>query len=677
MNMGKLNPEQRIAVLQTDGPLLLLAGAGSGKTRVITMRIAYLLREKKIGPEQILAVTFTNKASREMLQRVIGLVGRERCGGIAISTFHALGMRILRSGIERLGYKKNFSIYAGADQERLLRDLIRATDSKGASLVSQVLWCISSAKNRLIAPRNFKPRHHDPVSALAARIYPLYQRSLRACNAVDFDDILMLSAQLLVEHADLLSLWRKQFLYVMVDEYQDTNFAQYQLLRLLCDEHRNLCVVGDDDQSIYGWRGAAPENILDFERDYKGARVIKLEQNYRSSCNILAAANAVIRHNSRPHPKKLWSAAGAGAGVELLSCHDDEEEAKLVVQRIMTRRAETKDPLSAFAILYRTNTQSRPFEEQLRYENIPYVLIGGQQFFDRKEVKDALAYLRVIANPQDEVNLLRILNYPKRGIGESSAHALIEASARLHKPIWEILRHPQALSHLGEKPLAAMHNFTALIINFRQRFRSAGNAANTFRELIHAIGMEEDIWRSAENVEQAKRRLENLAEAVSAFAAYESREIQPTLTGFLEKVSLLDADEPNREEKENKLRRDAVVLMSLHASKGLEFPHVFLAGLEEETLPHCTADGEAADLAEERRLLYVGITRAQKTLTLLHARHRKKYGKLRPRQPSRFLGEIPEELLLRAPTAAPVQSEAEKDQVANVFFSKLKALLDE
>jgi superfamily I DNA/RNA helicase len=677
MNIAKLNPEQRTAVLHTEGPLLLLAGAGSGKTRVITMRIAYLLREKKIGPEHILAVTFTNKASREMLQRVIGLVGRERCGGIVISTFHALGMRILRSGIERFGYKKNFSIYTGADQERLLRDLIRATDSKGTSLVSQVLWCISSAKNRLVAPRNFKPRHHDPVSALTARIYPLYQRSLRACNAVDFDDILMLSAQLLVEHADLLSLWRKQFLYVMVDEYQDTNFAQYQLLRLLCDEHRNLCVVGDDDQSIYGWRGAAPENILDFERDYKGARVIKLEQNYRSTCNILAAANAVISHNLRPHPKKLWSAAGAGSGVELLSCHDDEEEAKLVVQRIMTRRTETGDPFSSFAILYRTNAQSRPFEEQLRYENIPYVLIGGQQFFDRKEVKDALAYLRVITNPQDEVNLLRILNYPKRGIGDSSAHALIETSARLHKPIWEILRHPQALSHLGEKPLAAMHNFTALIVNFRHRFRTTRNAANTFRELIDAIGMEEDVWRSAENVEQGKRRLENLAEAVSAFAAYESRESQPTLAGFLEKVSLLDADEPNREEKENKLRRDAVVLMSLHASKGLEFPHVFLAGLEEETLPHCTADGETADLAEERRLLYVGITRAQKSLTLLHARHRKKYGKLRPRQPSRFLSEIPQELLLPSAVAAPVQSEAEKDQVANVFFSKLKALLDE
>ena len=677
MKTAKLNPEQRAAVLLTEGPLLLLAGAGSGKTRVITMRIAYLLREKKIEPEHILAVTFTNKASREMLQRVIGLVGRERCGGITISTFHALGMRILRSGIERLGYKKNFSIYAGADQERLLRDLIRATDSRGTSLVSQVLWCISSAKNRLVTPRNFKPRHNDPVSTLAARIYPLYQKALRACNAVDFDDILMLSAQLLVEYTDLLSLWRKQFLYVMVDEYQDTNFAQYQLLRLLCDEHRNLCVVGDDDQSIYGWRGAAPENILDFERDYRGARVIKLEQNYRSTCNILAAANAVIANNPRPHPKKLWSASGAGAGVELLSCHDDEEEAKLVVQRIMARRIETGDPLSAFAILYRTNAQSRAFEEQLRYENIPYVLIGGQQFFDRKEVKDALAYLRVIANPQDEVNLLRILNYPKRGIGENTAHALIETSARLHKSIWEILRHTQSLSHLGEKPLAAIHNFTALIVKFRHRFRSSGNAANTFRELIHEIGMEDDIWRSAENIEQGKRRLENLAEAVSAFAAYESREAKPTLEGFLEKVSLLDADEPNREEKENKLRRDAVVLMSLHASKGLEFPHVFLAGVEEETIPHCTGDGEAADIAEERRLLYVGITRAQQTLTLLHARHRKKYGKLRPRQPSRFLSEIPEAVLHQSPFSAPLQSEEEKDKVADAFFSNLKARLNE
>ena len=313
----------------------------------------------------------------------------------------------------------------------------------------------------------------------------------------------------------------------------------------------------------------------------------------------------------------------------------------------------------------------------MRYENIPYVLIGGQQFFDRKEVKDALAYLRVIANPQDEVNLLRILNYPKRGIGETSAHSLIETSARQQKSIWEILRHPHSLSHLGEKPLAAMHNFTALIVKFRHRFRSSGNAAKTFRELIQEIGMEDDIWRSAENVEQGKRRLENLAEAVSALAAYEGRETQPTLEGFLEKVSLLDADEPNREEKENKLRRDAVVLMSLHASKGLEFPHVFLVGVEEETIPHCTAEGETADLAEERRLLYVGITRAQKTLTLLHARHRKKYGRLRPRQPSRFLSEIPEDLLHHFLPSAPVPTEAEKDQAANAFFSNLKARLEE
>lgn len=677
MNISKLNPEQRAAVLLTEGPLLLLAGAGSGKTRVITTRIAYLLREKKIGPEHILAVTFTNKASREMLERVIDLVGKERCAGIAISTFHALGMRILRSGIERLGYKKNFSIYAGADQERLISDLIRDTETRGRSQASQVLWCISDAKNRLIAPRNFKPRHNDLVSALSARIYPLYQKALRACNAVDFDDILMLSAQLLVEHADLLTLWREQFNYVMVDEYQDTNFAQYQLLRLLCDGHRNLCVVGDDDQSIYGWRGAAPENILEFERDFKGARMIKLEQNYRSTSNILAAANAVISHNPRHHPKKLWSAAGAGTHIELLTCHDEEEEAKVVVQRIITRRATTKDPLSAFAILYRTNAQSRPFEEQLRYENIPYVLIGGQQFFDRKEVKDALAYLRVIANPLDEVNLLRILNYPKRGIGETSAHALIETSASQHKSIWEVLHHPEALSHLGDKPLTAMNVFTTLIEKFHQLFLSAENTTKTFQELIHEIGIEDDIWRNAESTEQGKRRLENLAEAVNAFAAYEKRDKDPTLEGFLEKVSLFDMDESNREEKEAKLRRDAVVLMSLHASKGLEFPHVFLAGVEEGTIPHCTADGEAADLAEERRLLYVGITRAQKNLTLLHARHRKKYGRLHPRQPSRFLNEIPEKLIHRDLFLAAEQSEEEKDQTANEFFLNLKARLDE
>lgn len=676
MKISNLNPEQRAAVLKTEGPLLLLAGAGSGKTRVITTRIAFLLREKKIAPEQILAVTFTNKASREMLERVTSLVGKERCAGITISTFHSLGVRILRDGIERLGYKRNFSIYAGADQERLIRDLIRENTSQGAPHPAQILWSISAAKNRLIPPRSFKPQRKDPVSALTAQIYPLYQKKLRACNAVDFDDILMLSAQLLVEHADLLTIWRERFQYIMVDEYQDTNFAQYQLLRLLGDGHRNLCVVGDDDQSIYGWRGAAPENILDFERDFHGAMIIKLEQNYRSTCNILAAANAVISHNPRPHPKRLWSAAGAGDGIELLSCHDDEEEARNVVQRIKARLSENAPPLSSFAILYRTNAQSRPFEEQLRYENIPYVLIGGQQFFDRKEVKDILAYLHVIANPLDEVNLLRILNYPRRGIGENSAHSLIETSARLHKPIWEILRHPELLHHLGEKPLNALRTFSTLIMNYRQRFQSTSKGAVTLRELIDEIGMEDEIWRSTENIKEGKRRLENLAEAINAFAAYEDRDKAPTLEGFLAKVSLLDTDEPNREEKDSKLRRDAVVLMSLHASKGLEFPHVFLAGLEEETLPHCTSDGEEADLAEERRLLYVGITRAQKTLTLLHARHRKKYGKLRARKPSRFLNEIPPDLLqLSSEPATEGLPKEEEEKRGRDFFSSIKALL--
>lgn len=661
----------------TDGPLLLLAGAGSGKTRVITTRIAYLLLEKKISAEQILAVTFTNKASREMQERVNALVGRKNCDGISISTFHSLGVRILRSGIERLGYKKNFSIYAGGDQERLIRDIIRDADSRGKSLANQILWRISDAKTRLIPPRNFKPKRHDPASILTGRIYPLYQKALRARNAIDFDDILMLSAQLLVEYEDLRSYWREKFHYVMVDEYQDTNFAQYQLLHLLCDGHCNLCVVGDDDQSIYGWRGAAPENILDFERDFRGAKVIKLEQNYRSTCNILAAANAVIGNNPRHHPKKLWSGAGAGDQIDLLSCHDDEDEAKTVVQKIMSKRAETKAPLSSFAILYRTNAQSRYFEEQLRYENIPFVLIGGQQFFDRKEVKDALAYLRVISNPHDEINLLRILNYPKRGIGETSAHALIETSARLQQPIWNLLRTPETLGSLGEKPLAAMRDFHALIKKFQQRFRQAANTATTFRELLREIGMEDDIWRSTDNIEQGKRRLENLSEVVNAIAAYEEREKCPTIEGFLDKVSLLDADEPNREGKEEKLRCEAVVLMSLHASKGLEFPHVFLAGIEEETLPHCTADGQDADLAEERRLMYVGITRAQKTLTLLHARHRKKYGSLRPRQPSRFLAEIPEELLNHSVVPPTLKTEKERDQAASNFFANLKTLLND
>ena len=679
MDLNTLNTEQLAAVRHTEGPLLLLAGAGSGKTRVITFRIAYLLRQMGVATEQILALTFTNKAAREMKDRVRELVGRRESRDMAVSTFHSLGVRLLREDIEKLGYKKNFSIYGAADQARLVRDLMQSVETGGRKYdADRILWLISDAKNRLIPPEAFTAGPRDEYAALAAEVYPRYQRALKAFNALDFDDILMLTVRLLQDHPKVLSRCQERFRYIMVDEYQDTNAAQYRLLRLLCAAHRNLCVVGDDDQSIYGWRGADLGNILDFEKDYPGARVIKLEQNYRSSGNILSAANAVIANNRQRKPKALWTADGEGSPIDYLRCEDEEDEARRVVEAVHAERFRHNLDYRDFAILYRTNSQSRPFEEQLRYENIPYVLIGGQQFFDRKEVKDAVAYFKVLVNPRDEVNLLRILNYPRRGIGESTADRLIRYSAEKALPLWEVLQDPCGIEDLGQKALEATASFVALMEKYRFRFRRPGLLAETAREFLAEIGIEDEIYRGAEDPNRARRRVDNVNEVLNALASFAEREVRPTLAGFLEKVSLLDGNDSMRGSKEEKLTGDAVVLMSLHSSKGLEFPHVFLVGMEEGFLPHKKSVDETFDIDEERRLCYVGITRARRRLTLLGASRRRKYGRQELRIPSRFLEEIPRELLREECSREPaVTGPGEKEKLASNFFSGIRGLLGE
>jgi len=672
MNLRTLNPEQRSAVEHDTGPLLLLAGAGSGKTRVITYRIAYLLLQRGVAAREILAVTFTNKAAREMRERVVELVGRKRAEGMLIATFHALCVRILKEDIGRLGYKRNFSIYAAADQTRLVRDLVERSATDGRKFdADRILWLISAAKNRLIPPERFEFRSGDPYEEMAAAVYPRYQKALKAYNAVDFDDLIMLAVHLLQEHAELLEKYRQRFRYLLVDEYQDTNAAQYLLLKLLAGGHRNLCVVGDDDQSIYGWRGADLGNILEFEQDFPGTRVIRLEQNYRSSGNILAAANAVIRNNARRKEKALWSAGGAGAPVDYLLCRDEEDEARQVLDQIQAGRFKGHS-LRDFAILYRTNVQSRVFEEQLRYENIPFVLIGGQQFFDRKEVKDVIAYLKVILNPFDEVNLLRILNYPRRGIGATTADRLIRTSAEREKSLWEILRDPPA--ELPDQARAALALFVRLVDTYRYRFRDGAGLTETLRQLLREIGLEDEIVRTTDDPHKAQRRREYVQEVVSALSAYQEREKRPSLEGFLDKVSLLDED--RGDDREEKLAGEAVTLMSLHSSKGLEFKVVFLVGMEEEFLPHKNSLAGEGEIEEERRLCYVGITRARERLVLLGAAQRKKFGQMLLREPSRFLGELPAELVLRrgSETPQPV-SEAEQEQMASSFFAGIKGLL--
>jgi len=675
-DIASLNPQQREAVTHLNGPLLLLAGAGSGKTRVITCRIVHLV-QNGVPADRILAVTFTNKAAREMRERVAEMLGRKASQGMVIATFHSLCVRLLKAHIERLGFKKNFSIYGAADQQRLIRDLLRETvpDSSAAD-AEQVQWRIADAKNRRLTVADYRADSHDPLSGLVALIYPRYQQALKAYNAVDFDDLLVLAVQLLETHADLREKYQQQFRYQMVDEYQDTNLVQYQLLKLLAGAHHNLCVVGDDDQSIYGWRGADVNNILDFEKDYPGTRLIKLEQNYRSSGNILAAANAVIKANRKRREKNLWTADGSGEPVEYLLCEDDEDEARQVMERIHAERFRRRLGYGDFAILYRTNSQSRAFEEQLRYESIPYVLIGGQQFFDRKEVKDVIAYLRVLVNPHDEVSLLRILNYPKRGIGETSADRLIRYSSEQSIPLWEVLRKAGKVPDLNERTCQAAQEFVDLLCRFRQRFRQPLRLVETLRELNQELKLADELYRQETDPTVARRRIENQEQVINAMSAYCERDAAPSLAGFLDKVSLLDDDGPGRNDKEEKLASDAVTLMSLHSSKGLEFPVVFLVGMEEGYLPHKKSIYETFDIDEERRLCYVGITRAQQQLILLGARQRRKYGKLEQREPSRFLSEIPPELLVRKGSDKPLDvSPEQQEKSADQFFSGISQLL--
>ena len=677
MKLSSLNPEQRAAVEQTEGPVLVLAGAGSGKTRVITFRIAYLLQQG-VAAGNILAVTFTNKAAKEMRERVSALVDASSAAEMTLSTFHSLGVKILRQEIARLGFKRGFTIYGAADQVRLIRDIVARLAPQGEKYdAERIQYLISAAKNRLETPATFRYNQGDPYALIAAEVYPEYQKALKAFNAVDFDDILLFSEQLLSEYAEVRESFQQQFRYIMVDEYQDTNEAQYRILRHLTGAERNLCVVGDDDQSIYAWRGANPGNILDFEKDFPGARVVKLESNYRSTGHILAAANGVIANNKARRDKVLRAMTGEGEPLIHVSCLDEEEEAQHVIERIRNAVYNREAGYADFAILYRTNVQSRVFEEQLRYEDIPYVLIGGQQFFDRKEVKDLLAYLRVILNRRDEVNLLRILNYPRRGIGTTSADRLIRASSERDCPLWDVLENPDGVE-LEPRTRDAVSRFVGLLKSYRQRFRTSSGLAALLRQLVTEIDIEGELHRTLNDPDRARKRMEFVEDVVNAMANYEEREGKPSLRGFLEKVSLLDDEDSGGDDKEKKLQQDAVLLMSLHSSKGLEFDHVFLVGVEEEFLPHTKSISEEMDIDEERRLCYVGITRARKTLVLSSCEQRRKFGKMQERIPSRFLEEIPETVMVsRAFGEGKELPPEEEEKKAADFFANIQGIFDE
>jgi superfamily I DNA/RNA helicase len=675
LDLKSMNSAQLEAVRCNEGPMLVLAGAGSGKTRVITCRIAYLLLHRQVPAENILAVTFTNKAAREMQERMTELVGAKRCEGAVLSTFHSLGVRILRQEIALLGYKRNFAIYATSDQLGLIRQALRESGAAEGRKVDAdaVLWKISAAKNGLLGPGALPVPAGDDWAAVAAEVYPRYQSLLKACNAVDFDDIIMLTVGLLRDHPEVLARWQERFRYIMVDEYQDTNPSQYLFISLLADKYKNLCVVGDDDQSIYGWRGADVEKILAFEHDYPGCRVIKLEQNYRSTGTILAAANSVIRNNPKRKEKTLWTSSGQGLPIDLVVARDDEEEAASVVERIQLECFRNNLSYGDFAILYRTNAQSRAFEEQLRFEGIPYVLIGGMQFYERKEVKDSLCYLRAISNPDDEQALLRIVNFPRRGIGDSTLLRLNQWSQEQGTGLFEAIGRAGEIDGITAATRDRLSAFHELLSGEIARFRKRGRLAERMGELFRRLGIEEELFRTIDDPKSARRRAENVEQIINSLAGYETRTMNPTLSGFLEKVSLMDEDRfSGRDKKEH--GQDAVTLMSLHSSKGLEFPFVFLVGLEEDILPHKRSIYEDFSVDEERRLCYVGITRARRRLIITRCLCRKKYGKLEQREPSRFLAEIPVELLNIVGEGVEQTSPEEADRLAGDAFAKLRSM---
>jgi len=635
-----LNPVQIEAVRQTDGPVIIFAGAGSGKTRVLTYRVASLLQQG-VSPFRILAVTFTNRASEEMRRRVINLAGP---GGrdVWISTFHSLAVRILRREVQYTPYDRNFVIYDDDDQTTLIKHCLRELDLDDKKYRPRsLLAVIGDLKNNLVGPDEFGQRARDEREAMLANVYRLYQLKLREQNALDFDDLLLQAVELFQSQPLVLEQYQHRFQYVMVDEYQDTNKAQYMLVHQIAAGFENLCVVGDDDQSIYGWRGADIRNILEFEKDYPDARIIKLEQNYRSTQRILTVANSVIANNKGRKPKQLWTSNRIGDPICCYEAVDERDEARFVLTMAERMRQSEEMQYRDCAVFYRTHAQSRSFEEECIRSNVPYRIFGGVRFYERKEIKDIMAYLRLVANPNDEVSLRRILNVPRRGIGETALARAEQITREGGGSLGEALAGPGFVAGLG-RTAVAIKGFFAMIENWRRQQETM-----TVTALAETI-LEETGYRrllESEPPVEAETRLENIREFLGVTREYDERRepaeegADRSLIGFLEQLALV-TDVDNYSSDEN-----AIVLMSLHSAKGLEFPVVFLTGLEEGLFPHAHAMGEEQKLEEERRLCYVGITRARERLFLSWAHRRFLHGSGMQQSPSRFLAEIPEEFM--------------------------------
>ncbi len=669
-DLSTLNPQQREAVETIHGPVLILAGAGTGKTRVITFRIARLI-ERGVAPGNILAVTFTNKAAREMKERIRKLLPRparnqesEKPAGPTIGTFHSLCCRILRQHIGKLGYKTNFVIYDASEQLGTVKKLLAQISAKGEKTdPNAILAMISRLKNG--GERSVFG--DESVRAMAQHLVRKYDSALHACNAVDFDDLILLTLRLFTEHPDALEACRERYRYVMVDEYQDTNAAQFNLVHALTKEHRNLCVVGDDDQSIYGWRGAEIANLLDMEKHYPEVKVVKLEQNYRSTNTILSAANAIIVNNVRRRGKKLWSQKPGGAKISLQAFANEEEEARTIVERIEFSRVADRTTWGDHAILFRTNIQSRPLEMAFRQAGVRYHLIGGQSYFDRREVRDFLAYLKVFVNPDDDASLLRIANVPARGLSETTMERLLAASHERNGSVFAAMKNPVVIASFPLRAREAVENFAAFI----ERVRAVSSTSPQMwaDHFLDEIGYFNELRRLEKTPEAAEARIRSLKELLTTLdqTGAATQPLLERVQAFLEDITL----DSERESEDDEAPGDAVTLITMHSCKGLEFPHVYIAGLEDGLLPHSRSKQEGT-LDEERRLFYVGVTRAMRTLTISHCGGRKKYGQIVPCQPSPFLKELPPELVEDGEAAGkrPVTQESSKQ-----LFAALRASL--
>jgi DNA helicase-2/ATP-dependent DNA helicase PcrA len=689
LDLRTLNPPQREAVVHGEGPLLVLAGAGSGKTRVLTCRVAHLVG-RGMPARSICALSFTNKAAAEMKERVAKLVGKHDAEELTMSTFHSLGLAILKQEQAALGHPRGFTIYDGADQLGVVREVLRDVKVDDRRFDPKaILHRISRAKNAFIGPEEYaggapirlrrsggaeghEAPSIDDYDQVTKVVYPRYQRALRAFAAVDFDDLIALPVRLFDRDERVRDRWQGRFHWLLVDEYQDTNRAQLMMVARLAVRHSNVTVVGDDDQSIYAWRGAEASNILEFEKHFPGARIVKLEQNYRSTPVILSAANAVIANNAARHEKKLWSDRPGGDRIQAIACADSDDEAKFVCDELERLRLEDRRRYQDCAILYRSNVQARAFEEALRSRRIPYVMHGGQQFYERKEIKDVIAYLKLALSERDEISLRRIVNYPARGIGAATIDRLAQHALAARVPLLVAMRRAAEIPGVTAQARAAVAEFVALVDRIAANLERGG--LHAARELVEDVRLYDDLRAAAPTALAAQRRVDNVIDFLRSLEEHEKKSPgREALSSWLHVLSLNANDDDDAEHP-----GDKVTMTTLHGAKGLEWPVVFLVGMEEELLPHARTlypqgpdvEGES-DVSEERRLAYVGITRARERLYMTRARTRKKHGKDRMRTVSRFLEEIPDALLDRHDRVSDAAAPVDKAELAGFFSSFL------